>query len=226
MLIFEYITNGSICNHLYDTGKEGMPKIEFRQRLSIALGAAKGLCYLHGQNPPVVHGNFKTADVLVDEDFSAKVADAGLSMLLGKFDCAGPSSTSANAFRDPELVKMGRFFETSDVYSFGVFLLELITGMDISHMDFGSSESIMKWVEMHLDSNNIVDHRLVGSFTEEGMRDLIRLMLRCMSLPGRLRPTMEMVATELDQVLEKEIMLTTIVGEGTIVALGSHLFTK
>ncbi|XP_027165685.1 probable serine/threonine-protein kinase PBL21 [Coffea eugenioides] len=227
MLIFEYLPNGSICNHLYDTGKEGMPKLEFRQRLSIALGAAKGLCYLHGQIPPLVHGNFKTANVLVDENFTAKVADAGLSILLGKFEFAGPSSTSANAFRDPEMVKMGRFFETSDVYSFGVFLLELITGMDASHMGaFGSSESVVTWVERHLDSNNMVDHRLVGSFTEEGMRDLIRLMLRCMSFPGRLRPTMEMVAIELDQILEKEIMLTTVVGEGTIVTLGSQLFTN
>ena len=72
----------------------------------------------------------------------------------------------------------------------------------------------------------MVDHRLVGSFTEEGMRDLIRLMLRCMSFPGRLRPTMEMGAIELDQILEKEIMLTTVAGEGTIVTLGSQLFTN
>ena len=72
----------------------------------------------------------------------------------------------------------------------------------------------------------MVDHRLVGSFTEEGMRDLIRLMLRCMSFSGRLRPTMEMVAIELDQILEKEIMLTTVEGEGTIVTLGSQLFTN
>ncbi|KAL3508065.1 hypothetical protein ACH5RR_033447 [Cinchona calisaya] len=215
MLIFEYLPNGSICNHLYDTGKDGMPKLEFKQRLSIALGASKGLCYLHGQSPPLVHGNFKTANVLVDENFIAKVADAGVLTLQGKIEYAGPSSTSANPFMDPELIQTGRFLETNDVYSFGVFLLELITGRDASEIGaFGSNDSIMQWVERHLNLNDIVDHRLVGSYTTEGMRDMVRLTLQCTSLPGKLRPTMEMIAIELDQILEKEIMLTTIVSEG------------
>ncbi|KAL3505771.1 hypothetical protein ACH5RR_031153 [Cinchona calisaya] len=227
MLIFEYVPNGSVCNHLYDTGKDGSPKLEFKQRLTIAIGAAKGLCYLHGQNPPLVHGNFKTANVLVDENFIAKVADAGVLKLLGNTEAAGPSSMNANAFKDPEMVQMGRFCETSDVYSFGVFLLELITGREASNISAnGSNESIMQWVERHLNSNGIVDHRLVGSFTTEGIRDFIRLTLRCMSSPGRSRPSMEMVVLELDQILEKEVMLTTVVGEGTTVTLGSQLFSQ
>lgn len=64
-----------------------------------------GLCHLHSQRPPVIHGNFNTANVLVDdENFIAKVADAGVSRLLEKIDDAGPSQSSsrASAFRDPE----------------------------------------------------------------------------------------------------------------------------
>ncbi|KAG9129651.1 hypothetical protein Leryth_017729 [Lithospermum erythrorhizon] len=103
MLVTEYLPNGSMCNHLYETEKESTSKLEFRQRLSIAIGAARGLCHLHTQQPPILHGNFRTANVMVDENFIAKVADAGLPKLLEKIEDAGPSqSSSVNVFRDPE----------------------------------------------------------------------------------------------------------------------------
>ncbi|CAI9118747.1 OLC1v1020351C1 [Oldenlandia corymbosa var. corymbosa] len=222
MLIYEYLPNGSVSNHLY--GKYSTVKLEFKQRLSIAVGAARGLCHLHGQSPSLVHGNFKTANVLVDENFISKVADAGVSKLVGGTEAAGPSSPNINAFKDPEIVQTGRIFETTDVYSFGIFLLELITGKEASEM--GSSEIRLQWIERHLISNDIVDRRLEGNFTAEAMRDFIRLAIRCMTIPGRLRPNMEMVSSELEEILDKEIMLTTVVGEGTDITLGSHLFTK
>lgn len=148
MLVFEYLPNGSIHNHLYDTGRESATKLEFKQRLSIAIGTAKGLTHLHSQHPSIIHGNFKTANVLVDEDFIAKVADAGILKLLEKIDDAGPSGLSSfNAFRDPEINQIGILCEATDVYSFGVFLLELVTGKDVSHIhEFGSNQSVRAWV--------------------------------------------------------------------------------
>ncbi|KAK4379992.1 hypothetical protein RND71_001854 [Anisodus tanguticus] len=229
MLVFEYLPNGSMHNHLYDTGRESATKLEFKQRLSIAIGTAKGLSHLHGQHQSIIHGNFKTANVLVDEDFIAKVADAGILKLLEKIDDAGPSGlSSVNAFRDPEINQIGILCETSDVYSFGVFLLELITGRDASHIDeFGSNQSVLDWVEKELSSEHLVDHRLVGSFTGEAMRDLIKVALRCMSFPGSYRPTMKTVVLDLERILEREIMHTTVLGEGTsTVTLGSQLFTN
>lgn len=81
-------------------------------------------------------------------------------------------------------------------------------------------------VETHLNSDKITDHLLVGSYTAEGIKDFIRLTLRCMALPGKGRPNMEMVMFELDKILEKEIKLTTVMGEGNPqVTLGSQLFT-
>uniref|UniRef100_A0A5B7APT3 non-specific serine/threonine protein kinase n=1 Tax=Davidia involucrata TaxID=16924 RepID=A0A5B7APT3_DAVIN len=229
MLVFEHSHNGSMCNHLYDTSKDSTTKLEFRQRLSIALAAAKGLCHLHSQKPPIVHSNFKTANVLVDENFIARVADTGVSKLLQRIDDASPSHmTSVNVFQDPEVGQMGVFSEMSDVYSFGVFLLELVTGREASQIDsFGSNESILQWVETHLSSNDFVDHRLIGSFTAEGIKDFIRLALQCMRFPGKQRPKMEMVVLEIDRILEKEITLTTVMGEGTAaVILGSQLFSS
>ncbi|KAK9289244.1 hypothetical protein L1049_017719 [Liquidambar formosana] len=228
MLVFEHLPNGSICNHLYDTGQDSATKLEFKQRLSIALGAAKGLHHLHCLKPPLVHRNFKTANVLVDENFIAKVADAGVARVLETIDDAGPSrATSVNVFQDPEVGESGVFSEMSDVYSFGVFLLELVTGLEALHIDsLGSEESLIEWVKTRLMSNDFVDRRLVGSFTMEGMRDLIRLTLRCMSFPGKRRPKMGMVVNELEQILEKERALTTVMGEGMATfTLGSELFT-
>ncbi|GAY36007.1 hypothetical protein CUMW_019770, partial [Citrus unshiu] len=228
MLVFEYLPNGSMCNHLYETGLESSTKLEFKQRVSIALGAAKGLCHLHSLKPPLVHKNFKTANVLVDENFIAKVADTGISKLLENIEEAGPSHGSiVNVFRDPEVEESGVFSEMSDIYSFGVFLLELVTGQEASHIvSLGSYEALIQWVRSRLSSNNFVDHRLAGTFTTEGMRDLIRLTLQCMSSPGKRRPKMEIVMTELERIHEKEMALTTFMGEGTAkIALGSELFT-
>ncbi|XP_073125640.1 probable serine/threonine-protein kinase At1g01540 isoform X2 [Henckelia pumila] len=230
MLVSEYLPNGSMCSHLYDTGKGSTTKLEFKQRLQVAIGAAKGLCHLHGLNPPFVHGNFKTGSVLVDENFIAKVADAGMSKILEKIeDGASSGSSSFNAFKDPEMEHFEVLYETSDVYSFGVFLLELITGKEATTYKeaYGSNHSLIQLVEDHLRSNDLVDPRLVGSFTAEGMRDLLWLMLKCMNFPGKDRPRMENLVVEIDRILETEIERTIVMGEGTAtVTLGSQLFTS
>lgn len=103
MLVFEYLPNGSISSHLYDTGKESTTRLEFKRRLSVAIGAAKGLSHLHGLMPPLVHRDFKTNNVLVDENFISKVADAGITRVLERIEDAGPSQASgATVFQDPE----------------------------------------------------------------------------------------------------------------------------
>ncbi|KAF5179868.1 Nodulation receptor kinase [Thalictrum thalictroides] len=149
MLIYEYIPNGSISTHLYGAGHVSGEKLEFKNRLSIALGAAKGLAHLHLMSPPLVHKDFKTANVLVDENFIAKVADAGIRNLLGKVDVGGPSRQpiAEDIFLAPEVKEFGRFSDRSDIYSYGVFLLELVSGREA--MDTHSSESdrsLVEWV--------------------------------------------------------------------------------
>ncbi|XP_050218525.1 probable serine/threonine-protein kinase PBL22 [Mercurialis annua] len=220
ILVFEYVPNGSICNHLYDTKMELSTKLEFKQRLSIALGAAKGLCHLHSLSPPLIHKNFKMANVLVDENFIVKISDAGITKFV---EDSGPSGV--NVFQDPEA---GLSTEKSDVYSFGVFLLELITGQDAANLGFlESDETLIQWVASRLNSNNFVDRRLMGNFTTDGIRDLIRLTLRCMSFPRIARPKMEMVVIELERLVEREMALTTVMGEGSaaIFLKGSELFS-
>ncbi|URE29143.1 STYKc [Musa troglodytarum] len=161
MLIFEYLPNGSISGHLYDSEQHSLTRLEFKQRLAVAIGAAKGLAHLHGLSPPVVHKDFKTSNVLVDENFIAKVADAGVFKLLQ-----------------------------------------------------GTGE-----VEAHMGSNDLIDCRLGGGFTSEGMKELIALTLQCLNPSGHSRPKMRAVVVELDRILEMEMALTMVMGDGTAIIL-------
>ncbi|CAL9108380.1 unnamed protein product [Musa textilis] len=227
MLIFEYLPNGSISGHLYDSEQHSLTRLEFKQRLAVAIGAAKGLAHLHGLSPPVVHKDFKTSNVLVDENFIAKVADAGVFKLLQGTGEVRPQGSS-NIFQDPGVGELQGFSEASDVYSFGVFLLELISGIEVTHCICQDSYSfLVQWVEAHMGSNDLIDRRLGGGFTSEGMKELIALTLQCLNPSGHSRPKMRAVVVELDRILEMEMALTMVMGDGTaIVILGSQLFTS
>ncbi|KAJ6686986.1 PROTEIN KINASE SUPERFAMILY PROTEIN [Salix purpurea] len=230
VLVYEYISSGSVSNHLYGVGHSLDGKLEFKHRLSIALEAAKGLAHLHSLTPRLVHKNFKTANVLVDENFIAKVADAGLRNFLGRGDIAGPSTqvTADEIFLAPEVREFRRFSEKSDVFSFGVFLLELLCGKEATEPSPETSQNLVEWVQDTQDYTNfssIVDQRLGSSFTAEGMEEFIQLMLQCVEPSSERRPAMSYVVMELDRILEKERNLTTFMGEGTpTVTLGSQLF--
>lgn len=232
ILVYEYIPNGSVSIHLYGAGQVSQEKLEFKQRLLIALGAAKGLAHLHSLTPRLIHKDFKTANVLVDENFVAKVADAGLRNFLGRFDYGGPSSQVArdDIFLAPEVSEFRRFSDKSDVYSFGIFLLELVSGQEARALLSSESDhqNPLEWVQNLQDSGSIstiIDKRLGNSYTTQGMEELIQLIGQCLNPSSERRPGMSYLETELDRILEKEMSLTTIMGEGTpVVMLASQLF--
>ncbi|KAF5790871.1 putative protein kinase RLK-Pelle-RLCK-IXa family [Helianthus annuus] len=231
ILVYEYVPNGSVSIHLYGAGQVTKEKLEFKHRLSIALGAAKGLAHLHSLSPRLAHKDFKTANVLVDENFIAKVADAGVRNFLGRVDSAGPSSQARidEIFLAPEVREFKRFSEKSDIYSFGVFLLELVSGQEAAELlSSNSNQNLVEWVHSHQEAgtiSGIIDPRIGNSFTTEGMEEYIHLIIGCVEVSSERRPAMSYVVTELDRILEKEMSLTTIMGEGTpVVTLGSQLF--
>nr|XP_043616563.1 nodulation receptor kinase [Erigeron canadensis] len=231
LLVYEYVPNGSVSIHLYGAGQATKEKLEFKHRLSIALGAAKGLAHLHSLSPRLAHKDFKTANVLVDENFIAKVADAGVRNFLGRADSAGSSSQIAadELFLAPEVREFRRFSEKSDIYSFGVFLLELVSGQEAMELlPSNSNQNLVEWVQNHQEAgtiSSIIDPRIGNSFTTEGMEEYIHLIVRCVEISSERRPAMSYLVTELDRILEKEMSLTTMMGEGTpVVTLGSQLF--
>ncbi|KAG2301566.1 hypothetical protein Bca52824_030217 [Brassica carinata] len=226
-LVYEYVPNGSVSNHLYGAGAS---RLEFRNRLAISIGAAKGLSHLHSLSPRLIHKDFKTANVLVDENFIAKVADAGVRNFLGSED-AGTSSriVADHIFLSPEVQEFRRFSEKSDVYAFGVFLLELVGGREASEPSpSSSSQTLVEWMQNITDYTEIpamIDERLGGTYTAEGVEEVITLTLICLDVASEKRPTMSYVVTELERILDKEVSLTTVMGEGTpTVTLGSQLF--
>ncbi|KAK7290575.1 hypothetical protein RIF29_05091 [Crotalaria pallida] len=231
-LIYEYVPNGSVSSHLYGASKQSKEMLEFKNRLSIAQHAAKGLAHLHSLSPRLVHKDFKTANVLVDENFIAKVADAGLRNFFGRVDIATSSSQveADEIFLAPEVKEFRGFSEKSDVYSFGVFLLELLSGKEATESaSLYSSQNLVEWVQSSQDRrvmSNIIDQRLGSSFTAEGMEDFILLIVRCLDPSSERRPAMSYVVIELNRIHDKEMNLTTIMGEeGTpTVTLGSQLF--
>ncbi|XP_071711261.1 proline-rich receptor-like protein kinase PERK3 isoform X1 [Rutidosis leptorrhynchoides] len=232
ILVYEYVPNGSVSIHLYGEGQVTKEKLEFKHRLSIAIGAAKGLVHLHSLSPRLAHKDFKTANVLVDENFIAKVADAGVRNFLGRADSASSSSSQITAdeiFLAPEVREFKRFSEKSDIYSFGVFLLELVSGKEaVELLSSDSNQNVAEWVQNCQEAgtiSSIIDPRLGNSFTTEGMEEYIHLIIGCVEVSSERRPAMSYVVTELDRILDKEMSLTTIMGEGTpVVTLGSQLF--
>ncbi|CAK8542753.1 unnamed protein product [Lathyrus sativus] len=230
-LIYEYVPNGSVSSHLYGASQQPRERLEFKHRLSIAQGAAKGLAHLHSLSPRLVHKNFKTSNVLVDENFISKVADAGLRNFLGRVEIVGSSSQVASdeIFLSPEVREFRQFSEKSDVYSFGVFLLELLSGKEATESpSINTSQNLVESVLSNQDSSTmsaIIDQRMESRFTAEGMENYILLLIRCLDPSIERRPSMSYVEMELDRILEKEMNLTTMMGEGTpTVTLGSQLF--
>ncbi|XVE59101.1 hypothetical protein DITRI_Ditri05aG0018300 [Diplodiscus trichospermus] len=118
-LVYDYIPNGNVGNHLYDSEGSQTGKLNIRQRLLNALGAAKGPEHLHSLVPLLMHMRFRTSNVLLDENFTAKVSDYGLSKLLSE-DRLYASSSAIDCFLDPELYSSKKFSVQSDAYSLGL----------------------------------------------------------------------------------------------------------
>lgn len=202
LLVYDYLSNGNVGSHLYDS--EGLPigKLGIRHRLSIALGAAKGLEHLHSLVPPVLHLNFRTRNVLLDENLMAKVSDYGLTKLLIEGNHAG-SSSAIDCFLDPELDVPKNASERSDVYSFGVFLLELISGCEANvGNQSNSGKNLLLQVKQAEKFEEIVDKSL-GRQAMEAARKMMGLALICIEGIAR-RPPMKIVVEELERIQEGE----------------------
>ncbi|KAG2673914.1 hypothetical protein I3843_13G098200 [Carya illinoinensis] len=220
ILVYDYIPNGNVGNHLY-----GLPigKLDMWRRLSIALGAAKGLEHLHSLVPPLLHMHFRTSNVLVDENFMAKVSDYGLYKLLIDGDLA-ESSSMIDCFLDPELSSSKNFSERSDVYSFGIFLLELISGHEAhSRSQSKKQDNIVLQAKRSNNFDKFVDKAL-GDQTMDVAKQMLELALQCLDASIR-RPSMKRVAEELEKIqASKYGHLHSGSFEIGAVKLGSELF--
>ncbi|KAK7305564.1 hypothetical protein VNO77_43470 [Canavalia gladiata] len=201
MLVYEFMSNGTLRDHLSVTAKE---PLTFALRLKIALGAAKGLAYLHTEaDPPIFHRDVKASNILLDSKLSAKVADFGLSRLAPVPDIEGivPGHVSTvvkgtPGYLDPEYFLTHKLTDKSDVYSLGVVFLEILTGMQpISH-----GKNIVREVNVAYQSGvifSIIDGRM-GSYPSEHVEKFLTLALKCCEDEPEARPKMAEVVRELE----------------------------
>ncbi|KAK4731504.1 hypothetical protein R3W88_024492 [Solanum pinnatisectum] len=203
MLVYEFMPNGTLRDHLSGKCKE---PLSFAMRLKVALGSAKGILYLHTEaDPPIFHRDIKASNILLDSKFIAKVADFGLSRLAPVPDLEGtlPAHVSTvvkgtPGYLDPEYFLTHKLTDKSDVYSLGVVFLELLTGMQpISH-----GKNIVREVNLAYRSGmifNVIDDRM-GSYPSECVEKFINLALKCCQEETEGRPSMVEVVRELENI--------------------------
>ncbi|KAG5549932.1 hypothetical protein RHGRI_015036 [Rhododendron griersonianum] len=210
MLVYEYIPNGTLKESLSGTlglfGKSGI-KLDWMRRLRIALGTARGLQYLHElANPPIIHRDIKSNNILLDDRLNAKVADFGLSKLLGDPE-KGHVTTQVKGtmgYMDPEYYMTQQLTEKSDVYSYGVVMLELVT----ARQPIDKGKYIVREVRQKMDRTKvgynlqeIIDPAILG-ITLGGLEKFVDLALRCVEEAGVERPTMGEVVKEIESIMQ------------------------
>ncbi|XP_058095540.1 probable LRR receptor-like serine/threonine-protein kinase At5g45780 isoform X2 [Magnolia sinica] len=206
LLVYPYMPNGSVADRLRDPRCE-KPSLDWNRRMRIALGAARGLLYLHEQcNPKIIHRDVKAANILLDESFEAVVGDFGLAKLLDQRDSHVTTAVRGTLGHiAPEYLSTGQSSEKTDVYGFGILLLELITGYKALNAANGLVQKgmILDWVrtaheEKRLDT--LVDRDLSGSFNVIELEKAVGVALLCTQSHPSLRPKMSEVVKVLEAV--------------------------
>ncbi|KAF8016380.1 hypothetical protein BT93_H1782 [Corymbia citriodora subsp. variegata] len=199
MLVYVYMSKGSLASHLYGDIKESL---SWDLRVYIALDVARGLEYLHdGAVPPVIHRDIKSSNILLDQTMRARVADFGLSRE-EMVDKNAANIRGTFGYLDPEYISTRAFTKKSDVYSFGVLLFELIAGrnpqqglMEYVELAAMNSEGKVGWEE-------IVDSRLEGKFDLQELNDVAALAYKCINRVPRRRPSMRDIVQVLSRLLK------------------------
>jgi len=170
--------------------------VDWTTRVKIALGAARGLAYLHAQGGPrFVHGNIKSSNILLSRDLQACISDFGLAQLL--------SSSSAQAkiigYRAPEVAETRKVTQMSDVYSFGVLLLELLTGKAPKDED---GIDLPRWVQSVVKEEwtaEVFDLELLRyQNIEDEMVSMLKIAMQCVDSVPEKRPSMHNVQLSLE----------------------------
>ncbi|KAI3449843.1 hypothetical protein Pfo_006508 [Paulownia fortunei] len=195
-LVYELVPNGSVESHLHGADRSKGP-LDWDARLKIALGAARGLAYLHeDSNPRVIHRDFKASNVLLEDDFTPKVADFGLA----REATEGSHHISTRVmgtfgYVAPEYAMTGHLLVKSDVYSYGVVLLELLSGrkpVDMSQSP--GQENLVTWARPLLTNREgleqLVDPSLAGSYDFDDMAKVAAIASMCVHPEVTHRPFM------------------------------------
>lgn len=205
MLVYEYVPNSTLDLHLH--GKE-RPTMNWATRMRIALGAAKGLTYLHEDcHPKIIHRDIKATNILLDDNFDAKVGDFGLAKLSLDTDTHVSTRVMGTfGYLAPEYAASGKLTDKSDVFSFGVVLLELITGhRPLDKTQSFTDDSMVEWARPLLAQaledgkfEALVDPKLQNDYNSIEMRRMFACAAACVRHSARYRPKISQVVRALE----------------------------
>ncbi|CAI9110561.1 OLC1v1010612C1 [Oldenlandia corymbosa var. corymbosa] len=207
ILVYPFMSNGSLQDRLYGEASK-RKALDWPTRLSIALGSARGLAYLHTfPGRSVIHRDVKSSNILLDQSMNAKVADFGFSKYAPQ---EGDSTTSLEVrgtagYLDPEYYSTQHLSAKSDVFSFGVVLLEIVTGREPLNINRPRNEwSLVEWAKPRIRNSRmdeIVDPNIKGGYHAEAMWRVVEVALACIEPYSAYRPCMADIVRELEDAL-------------------------
>ncbi|KAL0747358.1 hypothetical protein Bca101_029360 [Brassica carinata] len=189
-------------------GFEEWQPLSWEIRLKIAIGAAKGLAFLHASEKQVIYRDFKASNILLDASYNAKLSDFGLAKL-------GPSASQSHittrvmgtqGYAAPEYVATGHLYVKSDNYGFGVVLAEILTGLRaVDPLRPTGQQNLTDWIKPHLSERRklrrIMDPRLEGKYPFKSAFRVAQLALKCLEPEQKNRPSMKEVVESLELVV-------------------------
>ncbi|KAL6189186.1 hypothetical protein ACLB2K_040576 [Fragaria x ananassa] len=200
LLVYPYMSNGSVAFRL-----RGKPALDWNTRKRIAIGAARGLLYLHEQcDPKIIHRDVKAANVLLDDYCEAIVGDFGLAKLLDHADSHVTTAVRGTVGHiAPEYLSTGQSSEKTDVFGFGILLIELITGMRA--LEFGKTVNqkgaMLEWVKKVQQEKKVellVDRELGNNYDRIEVGEMLQVALLCTQYLPAHRPKMSEVVRMLE----------------------------
>lgn len=205
ILVYEFMPNGTLCQHLHRERGQGLAWLI---RLKIATETAQAIAHLHSIKPPIYHRDVKSSNILLDDNFKSKVADFGLSRL-GMLEDSHISTTPQGTpgYLDPQYHQDFHLSDKSDVYSLGVVLMEIITSLKV--VDFSRPQNEVNLANLATDRigraqlDEIIDPSLnvhKDKWTYLSVQKVAELAFQCLASHRDLRPTMKEVADELDRI--------------------------
>ncbi|XP_057978985.1 receptor-like cytoplasmic kinase 176 isoform X2 [Malania oleifera] len=205
LLVYLFMPRGSLENHLFRRNSYFQP-LSWNLRMKVALGAAKGLAFLHSDKAKVIYRDFKTSNVLLDSNYDAKLSDFGLAKDGPTGDKSHVSTRVMGTFgyAAPEYMATGHLTAKSDVYSFGVVLLEMLTGRRAVDKNRPAGEqNLVEWAKPLLTSKRkiltVIDSRIEGQYSLSGALRTAALAIQCLSKEPKFRPNMDEVVTALEK---------------------------
>jgi interleukin-1 receptor-associated kinase 4 len=196
-IYFKKLKSGLLC-------VGGAEPIPWRTRIKVAIGAARGLAFLH--EAQVIYRDFKASNILLDSEFNAKLSDFGLAKVGPTGDRTHVSTQvmGTQGYAAPEYVATGRITAKSDVYSFGVVLLELLSGrLTVDKTKVGVERNLVDWAIPYLGDKRkvfrIMDTKLGGQYPHKGACLTANTALQCLNQEPKLRPKMSDVLSTLEE---------------------------